>query len=76
VSSGIGSASTVAVAVEGGHHRRGRGAGLDRQRQAVERLEDRRLRQRQVEAQLGLAVDPAPEVDGVVEQRAPEREQV
>ena len=76
VSSGIGSASmsprsrTVGpgrVAVEHGDDRAGRRARRDRQRQPVERLEHGRLGRRQLEPELGVAVDPAPQLDGVVE---------
>ena len=44
-------------------------AGGDGERQPVERLEHHRLGARQLVAELGLLVDPPPQVDGVVQLR-------
>ena len=52
-------------AVQVGDHRRRRRAGADLEAQPVERGEDLRLRARQVETELRLGVDAAPEGDRV-----------
>ena len=55
-------------ALQRGDHRREAVALARGQPQTVERLEDGCLRARQVQAKLGVAMDPAPEIDGPLEE--------